>query len=92
MLSNAVEVESKLNPAFLALLWAGQMLLRLAAKEGFSEGSTSWLASKLWILFWKEEQWEKPRVCPPACEREYRGDVGHFQKAVSQLRFDADSH
>lgn len=66
MLSKAVDDGSIVAPAFFALLFAGQTLLKLAAKDGCMVGSTSCVALKLRILFWKEEQWENPRVWPPA--------------------------
>lgn len=53
-------------PAFFAWLLIGQTFFKLAAKDGFIEGSMSWVELKLWILFLKEEQWEKPIVCPPS--------------------------
>lgn len=53
-------------PAFFGLLLMGHVFFKLAAKDGRSEGSTSCVALKLWILFWKDEQWENPRVWPPA--------------------------
>lgn len=58
-------VESRLAPAFFTLLCAGHTLRRLAAKDGYSEGSMSREVLKLWILFWKDEQWANPRVWPP---------------------------
>lgn len=41
------------------------MVLKLAANDGCSVGSTSCVVLKLWIRFWKDEQCENPRVCPP---------------------------
>jgi hypothetical protein len=50
-LSNVVVVESRVVPALLTLLCAGHTLRRLLAKDGCSDGSTSSVALKLWILF-----------------------------------------
>ena len=52
-------------PAFFDLLFLGQTPLNFAAKAGFIDGSASCVALKLLILFWKDEQWENPIVCPP---------------------------
>jgi hypothetical protein len=65
VLSKVVEEGSMVVPAFFALLFFGQTPLKLAANDGCIEGSMSFVALKLRILFWKEEQWENPRVCPP---------------------------
>ncbi|GER33990.1 transcription factor jumonji (jmj) family protein [Striga asiatica] len=56
---------SRFDPAFFTLLCMGQTILNPAANEGFIDGSTSVKLLKLWILFWKDEQWEKPSVWAP---------------------------
>lgn len=66
VLSKVVAEGSIVAPAFLGLFLMGHVFFKLAAKEECSVGSTSCVALKLWILFWKDEQWENPRVCPPA--------------------------
>ena len=66
MLSKVVDDGTIEVPAFFAPLVFGQMLLKLAAKDGCGVGSMSWVALKLWILFWNDEQWEKPIVWPPS--------------------------
>lgn len=53
-------------PAFLALFLSGQIPFKVDAKDGCNVGSTSLVASKLCILLLKDEQCEKPKVCPPA--------------------------
>ena len=65
VLSKVVEEGSMVVPAFFDLPFLGQTPFNFAAKDGFIKGSTSCVALKLWILFWKDEQWENPRVCPP---------------------------
>ena len=64
-MSNAAVVESSVVPALLTLLCSGQMLLKVAAKVDFSDGSMSTEPLKSWILFWNDEQWANPSVCPP---------------------------
>lgn len=66
MLSKVVEDGSIVVPAFFAMFLPGQMLCKISAKDGCRVGSMLWVALKLWILFWNDEQWEKPRVWPPS--------------------------
>lgn len=66
VLSKVVDEGSIVAPAFFGLFLMGHMFFKLAAKDEWSVGSMSCDALKLWILFWKDEQWENPRVCPPA--------------------------
>lgn len=56
-------------PAFFALPLIGHALLKLSAKDGRIDGSTSWVESKLRSRFSKEEQWANPRVWAPAVSR-----------------------